>query len=164
MNRSPSEPIPPSSPASSGRLPRRRGCSYSWIVLRCPEPVYVDRDMWEKIILNLFIVTLPLGKSHLPAEKIVDSGRAASPARAAAPYLEEALRWLPPEGNDGLGMLNDELSAASPRSRYQQAPARQEVSDAKGAHSAFAALPDPTVTGLARPKKRAYSDNGWGAC
>ncbi|MGH2411408.1 MAG: ATP-binding response regulator, partial [Chloroflexota bacterium] len=42
-----------------------------------------------------FTVTLPTGTAHLPAER-VRAPRAASPAnQRAAPYVEEALRWLP---------------------------------------------------------------------
>ena len=150
-----------------------------------PEPVYVDRDMWEKIVLNLlsnafkftlegeiavtlraangsvalevcdtgtgipaeelprlferfrrvrgararthegtgiglalvqelarlhggdinvestpgagttFTVTLPRGTAHLPPERIQAARTQASTALGAAPYVEEALRWLP---------------------------------------------------------------------
>ncbi|HEX8374344.1 MAG TPA: ATP-binding protein, partial [Geminicoccaceae bacterium] len=42
-----------------------------------------------------FTVTIPLGKAHLPAERVVEPGTAASETRGAAPYVEEALRWLP---------------------------------------------------------------------
>jgi PAS domain S-box-containing protein len=150
-----------------------------------PEPVYVDRDMWEKIVLNLvsnafkftfeggievklradaanailtvrdtgvgipaeeiprlferfhrvenmrsrthegsgiglslvlelvklhggairaestlgagaaFIVTVPLGDKHLPPDHIAGARSPASTALGAAPFVEEALRWLP---------------------------------------------------------------------
>jgi diguanylate cyclase (GGDEF)-like protein/PAS domain S-box-containing protein len=150
-----------------------------------PEPVYVDRDMWEKIVLNLisnafkftlagritvrlrpvggavelqvsdtgtgipaeelpkvfdrfyrikgsqgrsyegsgiglalvnelmalhggsirvdsepgvgstFTATVPLGKAHLPPERIVAAHALSSTALGAAPFVEEALRWLP---------------------------------------------------------------------
>ncbi|MES1244278.1 MAG: ATP-binding protein [Acidobacteriota bacterium] len=158
------------------------------LVVDCPplpEPVYVDRDMWEKIVLNLvsnafkftfegrigvtlrlsgpdvelavrdtgtgipvdqlphlferfyrvegargrtqegsgiglalvrelvrlhggeihaesrlgkgsaFLVTVPLGTSHLPAERIGAARPQPSTTRGAIPYVEEALRWLP---------------------------------------------------------------------
>ena len=162
------------------------------LVIRCPalaEPVYVDHDMWEKIVLNLvsnafkftfdgeiavslehrdgyvelsvrdtgigisaeelpklfdrfhrveharsrthegsgiglalvnelvkvhggslraesvsgegsrFIVTIPMGESHLPADR-VGKGAQISPHSHANPFVAEALRWLPeaPEG------------------------------------------------------------------
>jgi signal transduction histidine kinase/CheY-like chemotaxis protein len=163
------------------------------LVVDCPplaEPVYVDRDMWEKIVLNLlsnafkftfagqiavtlcqegrharltvrdtgtgippdelprlfdrfhrvqgararthegsgiglalvqelvhlhggaitvesqvgvgtaFTVTLPLGTAHLPPERIQPSQTLASTALGAAPFVEEARRWLPESASD----------------------------------------------------------------
>ena len=156
-----------------------------------PEPVYVDRDMWEKIVLNLvsnafkftlegeidvslrplsggvelrvrdtgvgipaeemprlferfhrvpntrsrthegsgiglalvqelvklhggsvcaesrlgggttFIVSLPFGKEHLPPGGVGGERALASTATGAAPFVEEALRWLPEDGTGG---------------------------------------------------------------
>jgi CheY-like chemotaxis protein len=158
------------------------------LVVNCaplPEPVYVDRDMWEKIVLNLlsnafkftfegqisvllravvdrvelrvadtgvgipaadlprmferfqrikhararthegtgiglalvqelarlhgggvsvaseegrgttFAVTIRTGTSHLPVERVLAARRFASTSVGAAPYVEEALRWIP---------------------------------------------------------------------
>jgi PAS domain S-box-containing protein len=42
-----------------------------------------------------FIVSLPLGSSHLPADRIGKTRTLASTAVGAAPFVEEALRWLP---------------------------------------------------------------------
>jgi signal transduction histidine kinase len=43
-----------------------------------------------------FIVTVPLGKDHLPAERIGEArSLSSSTATGAAPFVEEALRWLP---------------------------------------------------------------------
>ena len=42
-----------------------------------------------------FIVSVPLGTSHLRAERIGGPRTLASTALGAAPYVEEALRWLP---------------------------------------------------------------------
>jgi PAS domain S-box-containing protein len=42
-----------------------------------------------------FIVSLPLGKAHLAADRIGGSRTLASTALGAAPFVEEALRWLP---------------------------------------------------------------------
>jgi signal transduction histidine kinase/DNA-binding response OmpR family regulator len=50
-----------------------------------------------------FIVRLPLGSAHLPPESVVPRARA--PERlpdAAAPFVEEALRWLPGDAAVGL--------------------------------------------------------------
>ena len=42
-----------------------------------------------------FIVSVPIGTSHLPQERIGGTRTLASTAVGAAPYVEEALRWLP---------------------------------------------------------------------
>ena len=42
-----------------------------------------------------FIVSLPLGTSHLAADRIGGSRTLATTALGAAPFVEEALRWLP---------------------------------------------------------------------
>ena len=47
-----------------------------------------------------FIVTLPLGSAHLPADQIVAERALVSTATGAAPFVEEALRWLPDGDED----------------------------------------------------------------
>ncbi len=42
-----------------------------------------------------FIITLPLGKAHLPADRIGSPRRLSSTGLQGEAYLEEALRWLP---------------------------------------------------------------------
>ncbi len=42
-----------------------------------------------------FIVTVPLGSAHLPAARIGGTRTLASTALGAAPFVEEAMRWLP---------------------------------------------------------------------
>jgi PAS domain S-box-containing protein len=42
-----------------------------------------------------FIVSLPRGKEHLPEDRIGGTRTSATTAVGAAPYVEEALRWLP---------------------------------------------------------------------
>ena len=44
---------------------------------------------------STFIVRLPLGRAHLPAERIGGTRTLASTAVGAAPFVEEAMRWLP---------------------------------------------------------------------
>lgn len=44
---------------------------------------------------STFIVSLPLGSAHLPADRIGGSRTLATTAVGAAPFVEEALRWLP---------------------------------------------------------------------
>jgi PAS domain S-box-containing protein len=56
---------------------------------------------------STFIVSLPLGSSHLPVDRIGGNRTLASTAVGAAPFVEEALRWLP-ESN---GSANENLPA-----------------------------------------------------
>ena len=49
-----------------------------------------------------FVVRLPFGQSHLPAERIQAARTLDSTALAAGTYADEALRWLP-EGAEGRG-------------------------------------------------------------
>ncbi|HEU4630815.1 MAG TPA: ATP-binding protein [Gemmatimonadaceae bacterium] len=48
-----------------------------------------------------FTVDLPLGHAHLPADRIRATRTGASTALGAAPFVEEALRWLPDADGDG---------------------------------------------------------------
>jgi signal transduction histidine kinase/FixJ family two-component response regulator len=48
-----------------------------------------------------FTVTLPLGPAHLPAEHIQASQKRGSAALGAAPFIEEAQRWLPEDAPGG---------------------------------------------------------------
>jgi len=47
---------------------------------------------------STFTVTLPLGKAHLPADRIGGVRTLASTAFGANPFVEDALRWLPGAG------------------------------------------------------------------
>lgn len=58
-----------------------------------------------------FIVSIPTGCAHLPSEHIAATRTLTSTAMGAAPYVEEALRWLPEAGNREL-----ENSPSSPLS------------------------------------------------
>ena len=42
-----------------------------------------------------FVVVIPFGAAHLPADRVRDEPAPTSSGRGAAPYVEEALRWLP---------------------------------------------------------------------
>lgn len=44
-----------------------------------------------------FIVSVPRGRLHLPADQIGERPAAISPSSGANPFVEEALRWLPDE-------------------------------------------------------------------
>jgi signal transduction histidine kinase len=52
---------------------------------------------------SAFIVTVPFGSGHLPADRISSPRAIASTALGAAPFIEEALRWLPGPASIGPG-------------------------------------------------------------
>ncbi len=70
---------------------------------------------------STFTVRLPRGTAHLPAEQVGGPEGTAARSLGAAPYLEEALRWLPdearPETPTGAELLRDDLPRESPASR-----------------------------------------------
>jgi signal transduction histidine kinase/DNA-binding NarL/FixJ family response regulator len=49
-----------------------------------------------------FTVRIPQGNSHLPAEKIVHGRALRAISAETSPYVQEALRWLPDNGNNAL--------------------------------------------------------------
>jgi PAS domain S-box-containing protein len=51
---------------------------------------------------STFTVTLPKGKAHLPPEQIEDGRTQAIPSIQTNYYVEEALRWIPESGADGI--------------------------------------------------------------
>src|SRR6202167_4093892 len=55
---------------------------------------------------STFIVSLPFGSGHLPSDRIGGTRSLASTAVGAAPFVEEALRWLPEAGQSDVA---DEL-------------------------------------------------------
>jgi PAS domain S-box-containing protein len=72
-----------------------------------------------------FIVTVPFGRDHLPADRVQGSRPLASTAIGADAFVEEALRWLPSAQASGisetmvddLGSQTDTVPADSQRSR-----------------------------------------------
>jgi PAS domain S-box-containing protein len=75
-----------------------------------------------------FIVTIPFGTAHLPAERIgAAQSRTRSSLRADA-YVEEALRWLPASAEDGVPSDRAE-DAALPPDAIGPAHARILVAD-----------------------------------
>ncbi len=44
---------------------------------------------------STFVIRIPLGNAHLPADRIGNTRTLASTALGSAPFVEEALRWLP---------------------------------------------------------------------
>jgi signal transduction histidine kinase/DNA-binding NarL/FixJ family response regulator len=63
-----------------------------------------------------FTVSLPAGTAHLPAERLVSSRTTQGGPWGSALYVEEALRWLPDNADDGQAMPG--YSAAAPESDF----------------------------------------------
>ncbi len=55
---------------------------------------------------SLFRVSIPLGSSHLPQDRIAGRPGTVSTALGAQSYVEEALRWLPDENNESAVLLD----------------------------------------------------------
>jgi signal transduction histidine kinase/DNA-binding NarL/FixJ family response regulator len=72
---------------------------------------------------STFTVSIPMGRSHLPAEQIREAGPHA-PAIGAAPFVEEAVRWLP-------GAANDETVPALPP---KHPPHQQQIDTGTAPH------------------------------
>ena len=96
---------------------------------------------------SCFTVSIPTGSAHLPQDRISAARTLASTALGANPYLEEALRWLPPEESRGRREAGGEeiihkdfpnvhSSPASP------APSAPSASPASPAPSAYILLAD----------------------
>jgi PAS domain S-box-containing protein len=70
---------------------------------------------------STFTVCVPRGSAHLPADRIGGPEGTAARSLGAAPYVEEALRWLPdearPEPGAGAELLRDDLVRESGASR-----------------------------------------------
>ncbi len=54
---------------------------------------------------STFTVTVPTGTAHLPRERLGTPSAPVSPMPIAAPYIEDALHWLPPAVNAALPVL-----------------------------------------------------------
>jgi PAS domain S-box-containing protein len=57
-----------------------------------------------------FIVTIPFGKAHLPADRLGAARTLASTSVQGEAYVQEMLRWLPSEKDEG-GVMKDETKA-----------------------------------------------------
>jgi signal transduction histidine kinase len=65
-----------------------------------------------------FEVRIPTGSAHLSPERIVAERRTTGGARAAAPFVEEAMRWIPSPHADGpAGVGEDDGPRASAQGR-----------------------------------------------
>jgi PAS domain S-box-containing protein len=68
-----------------------------------------------------FIVTVPFGKEHLPDEHLGSTRSLTSSAIGAAPFVEEALRWLPEEAA--------QESELAPREELLRVPCQGDAND-----------------------------------
>ena len=72
---------------------------------------------------STFVVRLPTGSAHLPADRVVGASpgtsgtTTAAPSSAAAPYVEEALRWLPDSGDEPPRVTDGDEGMAPTRGR-----------------------------------------------
>jgi PAS domain S-box-containing protein len=82
-----------------------------------------------------FTVTIPLGSCHLPADQVGSNRSLASIVTRAAPYVEEALRWLPGESgakDDSANVLPghlDKLPVPCPQPDQDEGRPRVLVAD-----------------------------------
>lgn len=79
-----------------------------------------------------FIVSIPLGHEHLPADRIGGPRTLTSTAMGATAYVEEVLRWLPdggPEEDTSLDLVRDVSRRASDSARPSSRGARILLAD-----------------------------------
>ena len=67
---------------------------------------------------SAFTVSIPVGVAHLPVDRVV-TPRLASSAGAAAGFVEEAMRWLPPAGEGASGRDATVVEAAATQAHRQ---------------------------------------------
>ncbi len=88
---------------------------------------------------STFSVAIPLGRAHLPADRIAAARTQASTATGAAAFVEEALRWLPgaevdgperaAELDDAPSLGGEPAAAAGPRPRIVLADDNADMRD-----------------------------------
>jgi signal transduction histidine kinase/CheY-like chemotaxis protein len=76
-----------------------------------------------------FEVRIPLGRAHLPAERVVQAPAPASVSRAGLPFVQEALRWLPEAGNAAVPGDAESLERLGPSERSAASAQRILVAD-----------------------------------
>ncbi|MEG5035990.1 ATP-binding protein [Microcoleus sp. AT3-D2] len=76
---------------------------------------------------SCFTVTIPTGTAHLPPERIGASRTLASTALGSMPYVEEAQRWLPENGDFRL----EEWSMAPSTNELVNQPAQSKIQNLK---------------------------------
>ena len=74
---------------------------------------------------STFTISIPIGKAHLPADRIGSARGLVSTALGAEPFVEEALRWLPAEESDFAGREKPPTPAAAFGGAEQAGAARE---------------------------------------
>lgn len=77
---------------------------------------------------STFTVTIPLGTSHLPEERIGTSESEPSATQSAIPYVEEALRWLPESPGSSQPHLGTETGSGTGGTARLDPPAGRPAS------------------------------------
>ena len=76
---------------------------------------------------STFIVTIPLGTAHLPAERIQAARSLASTGIGADAYAEEAQRWLPDDWSAADATMLPTLGSRGPSSTPEPAATREVI-------------------------------------
>ena len=76
---------------------------------------------------STFIVTIPLGTAHLPAERIQAARSLASTGIGAGAYAEEAERWLPDDWSTADVTMLPSLGSRAPASPSEPAATRDLI-------------------------------------
>ncbi|ARV57551.1 hypothetical protein BZZ01_01910 [Nostocales cyanobacterium HT-58-2] len=82
-----------------------------------------------------FTVTIPLGTAHLPSDRIEATRTLVSTALGAAPYVEEAESWLPPEEGEQGAESREQGAEESLDTRSSISDTRSSVSDTRSSVS-----------------------------
>ncbi|MDF5710110.1 MAG: ATP-binding protein [Nostoc sp. S4] len=77
---------------------------------------------------SCFTVSIPTGYAHLPPDRISATRTLTSTALGAAPYLEEALRWLPEENTGDKGAAQKFSQSLIPNPDYPLSPSKASPS------------------------------------
>jgi signal transduction histidine kinase len=81
----------------------------------------------EPNVGTTFTLRIPFGSAHLPADRVGAPRTQSSTALGAAPYVEEALRWLPDEGGAGEPGADGEASPAGAPATTSTSPTSRDV-------------------------------------
>ena len=84
---------------------------------------------------TVFTITIPTGSAHLPPERINVTAPLDSTANGVSPYIEEALRWLPPEKSElpilDFGLENNNTRSQNIESNQQQSHLKSKIQNLK---------------------------------